>query len=53
MVDFNVKPDAIMTPILWAYNQNLNENVQICCGDLPKLIWYERVANSLKADQMK
>lgn len=20
MVDFNVKPDAILTPLLWAYN---------------------------------
>ena len=35
IVDFDLKPDALMTPLLWAYNANVNSNVQLCIGDMP------------------
>ncbi len=45
MVDFNIKPDAFLTPLLWADNTNLNRNVQVCVGDMPKIARLERLAN--------
>lgn len=47
MIDFDVKPDAILTPLLWAYNESLNKSTtQVCIGDLPNLVRLENVANS-------
>ena len=42
-----------MTPLLWAYNSNVNSHVQICIGDVPQLILRERIANSIKVDALK
>jgi len=27
MIDFDIKPDAMLTPLLWAYNTNLNKEI--------------------------
>lgn len=53
MIDFQVRPDAILTPLLWAYNSNLNQQVQVCIGDLPNLARLERVANSMQVTQLQ
>jgi hypothetical protein len=47
MVDFDIKPDAFLTPLLWAYNTNLNKNVQVCVGDMPNIARLERLANNM------
>ena len=53
MLDYDLKPDALMTPLLWAYNANVNSSVQLCIGDIPQLILRERVANTIKIDHLK
>jgi hypothetical protein len=27
ILDYDLKPDALMTPLLWAYNANVNSNI--------------------------
>jgi len=46
-------PDAILTPFLYGYNNSLGRNVKTVVGDMPMLIFRERVANSLKLDKAK
>jgi len=50
MVDNEIRPDSILTPLLYAYNNNLNEQVQVCIGDIPMLVHRECLANSFKVD---
>jgi hypothetical protein len=53
MVDNEIRPDSILTPLLYAFNNNLNEQVQVCVGDIPMLVHRERLANSFKVEQLK
>ena len=46
-------PDAFLTPFLYGYNNSLRRNVKTVVGDMPLLIYRERVANSLKLDKAK
>ena len=50
MVDARIVPDSIMTPLLYAFNNNLDDNKQVCIGDMPMLVQRERLANSLTID---
>lgn len=54
MIDFDVKPDAILTPLLWAYNESLNKwTTQVCIGDIPNLVRLENIANSFKTNELQ
>ncbi len=53
MINFEIRPDAMLTAMLWAYNTNLNKSIQICTGAYPMLAQRERVANLIKVEQLK
>ena len=48
-----MKPDAILTPLLYSYNNLLSRNIQTCFGDMPLIVQRERFANSLKLQRAK
>jgi hypothetical protein len=49
----DMKPDAILTPLLYSYNNLLSRNIQTCFGDMPLIVQRERFANSLKLQKAK
>ncbi len=53
MVDDEIRPDSILSPLLYAYNFSLNQDVQVCIGDIPMVVHRERLANSVKIEQLK
>ena len=53
MVDFTIRPDSILTPLLYAFNQSLEKNKQVCIGDMPMLVQRERLANAFKLDTLR
>lgn len=46
-------PDAMLTPFLYGYNNAMNRNVKTVIGDMPMLIYRERVAKSLHIAKAK
>lgn len=53
LVQADIKPDALLTPLLYSYNNVLNKNIQTVIGDMPLLVQRERYANALKLPQLK
>ena len=53
LMEQDIKPDALLTPLLYSYNSALNRSVQTCIGDMPMLVQRERFAKSLKLSQLK
>jgi len=53
MIDVDIKPDSLMTPLLYAYNNSLDSNVQTYIGDMPMLTQRYRYANALTVQQTK
>ena len=49
----DIKPDALLTPLLYSYNNLLSRNIQTCFGDMPMIVQRERYANSMKLSQAK
>ena len=45
--DKSIRPDALMTPLLYGYNHAFEDSVKTCIGDMPMLLQRERYANSL------
>jgi hypothetical protein len=39
-----LKPDALLTPFLYAYNCSMNRRVNTYIGDLPMLVYREQMA---------
>jgi hypothetical protein len=46
-----LRPDALLTPLLYGYNNSLNANTQYYIGDMPNLVWREQVARQLTLKQ--
>ena len=36
-----LRPDALLTPLLYGYSNSMNKNIQYYMGDMPNLVWRE------------
>ena len=46
-----VRADAFMTPLLYSYNNSMDENIKTVIGDMPLLFQRHSQALSLSVDQ--
>lgn len=52
MMDQELKPDAFLTPLLYAFN-TIDTNVQVLFGDKPTMIFREQIGRTLTIKKVK
>lgn len=58
-MDMELKADAYLTAVLYAYNNHLNRNsdtgahIQVIAGDMPKVIHREIAGRRLRVQEVK